>query len=91
MPESRGQLRRGDIGLESRDPRFAELDDQIEAGEAARQGRPDVVRKAKRHRTGPRLPRVVQKPHLLESKMLGGWLVSKRSRATGNCNRMLQH
>lgn len=46
---------------ESRDPRFAELDAKIDAGEAARQQRPDVVRKPKRRRSGPRLPAVVRK------------------------------
>jgi hypothetical protein len=60
MPESREQLRRSDIGLESRDPRSAELDAQINAGESALQRRPEVVREATRCRPGPRLPAAVR-------------------------------
>jgi len=51
----------GDVAIENRDSRFAELDAQIDAVEAARQRRPDVVRKAKRRRPSPRLPAAVRK------------------------------
>jgi len=41
--------------------RFAELDAQIDAGEASRQSRPNAKRKPKRRRPGPRLPAAVRK------------------------------
>jgi hypothetical protein len=44
-----------------RDPRFAELDAQIDAEDATRQRRHDVAREAKHRRRGPRLPAVVRK------------------------------
>jgi ribosome recycling factor len=45
--------------MECRGPRFSELDAQIDAEEATRQRRRDVVRKAKGR--GPRLPVAVRK------------------------------
>jgi hypothetical protein len=50
MPGTLEQIRSGEVRIENCDPRFAELDAQILAGETARQGRPDVVGKAKPHR-----------------------------------------
>jgi hypothetical protein len=55
------QVGSDDVTTECRDSRFAELDAQIDADEAARQRRPDVARKAKRGRSGPRLPAALRK------------------------------
>jgi hypothetical protein len=55
------QVSIGNLTGEYCNPRFAELDAQIEAGEAARQVRPGLARKAKRRCFSPRLPAAVRK------------------------------
>lgn len=47
--------------IESRDPRFAELDVQIEAENEARQQKSTAPKPNRRRRPGPRLPAVVRK------------------------------
>jgi hypothetical protein len=54
------QVGSGDVAIEYRDPRFAELDAQIQAAKAARQQRP-AGRERKRQRACPALPREVRK------------------------------
>ena len=51
----------GEVAIEHRDPRFAQLDAQIKAEQAVRQQKPDVGRKARRRRPRPRLPAAVRK------------------------------
>jgi hypothetical protein len=60
MPETPDQVGSADVAIEYRDPRFAELDAQIEAGNADRHQRP-ATRKRKRQRAGPALPCEVRK------------------------------
>jgi hypothetical protein len=57
MPD---QLGSGDVPIEDRDPRFAELDAQIQAAKANPQQRP-AERKRKGQRARPPLPREVRK------------------------------
>jgi hypothetical protein len=60
MPDELDHFGIGDVAMESRDPRFAELDAQIKASVADRQQRP-ATRKRKRQRAGPALPREIRK------------------------------
>ena len=60
MPDTPDQIHGGDVPIEYRDPRFAELEAQIQAGKTDRQQRP-AGRKRKRQRAGPALPREVRK------------------------------
>jgi hypothetical protein len=56
----RGTLGNGDVTMENRDPRFAELDAQIEAEQATRRQTP-APKPKRRRRPGPRLPASVRK------------------------------
>ena len=60
MSDMPDQVGSGEVAVEYRDPRFAELDAQIQAARADRQQRP-AERKRKRQRAGPALPREVRK------------------------------
>jgi hypothetical protein len=60
MQDTPDQVGRGDVAIEYRGPRFAELDAQIQAEKAARQQRP-ATRKRKSQRARPPLPREVRK------------------------------
>jgi hypothetical protein len=60
MQETPNQVARDDVAGEHRDPRFAELDAQIQDAKVDRQQRP-AAHKPKRRRAGQALPREVRK------------------------------
>jgi len=60
MQYTPGQVGRGDVAIEYRDARFAELDAQIQAERANLQLKP-AARKRKGQRTRPALPREMRK------------------------------
>lgn len=71
---------------EYRDPRFAELDAQIDAEWSACQRRSNLVRKAKRHRPSPRLPAwCARKLPTLRAETATQEAVGCRSQAKGPC------
>jgi hypothetical protein len=55
MPGALEQVGSGDVAIENRDPRFAELDAQNVAENTARQQKP-IPKPKRAHRPGPRLP-----------------------------------
>src|SRR5215831_9878958 len=61
MPNAAHQVGSGDVAIESRDPRFAELDAQIDADEAARHQPTRAPKPKRRRRSGPRPPVAVRR------------------------------